>query len=180
MTQSRIANIPLFLLLHLQHRFLLLASVSTLSPAELATTSLVMQHAAFFAFGGTNSIASVDLANAYNGVAGFNLPLVGVLGFVANWAGPIWWVFAINVFLRERVGYQPSGNNNNVLLAHGALITLFFASATAAVMAACAALRTHLFIWTVFSPKYLYCTAWTAVHHVDVNLVLGAVLFWLG
>jgi ethanolaminephosphotransferase len=38
------------------------------------------------------------------------------------------------------------------------------------VMAACTALRTHLFIWTVFSPKYLYILAWTILNHLLINL----------
>lgn len=40
------------------------------------------------------------------------------------------------------------------------------------VMAACTVLRTHLFIWTVFSPKFLYTAAWVAAHHIVIN-VLG-------
>jgi ethanolaminephosphotransferase len=38
------------------------------------------------------------------------------------------------------------------------------------VMAACTMLRTHLFIWTVFSPKYLYTLAWTILNHLFINL----------
>jgi len=47
------------------------------------------------------------------------------------------------------------------LFSYIALWTLFTSSALLAVMASCTILRAHLFIWTVFSPKYLYSMAWT-------------------
>ena len=50
----------------------------------------------------------------------------------------------------------------------------------AAVMAACTLLRTHLFIWTVFSPKYLYAMAWAVGWHLFVSVGLGRVLWWAG
>jgi len=47
------------------------------------------------------------------------------------------------------------------LFSYIALWTLFTSSALLAVMVSCTILRAHLFIWTVFSPKYLYSMAWT-------------------
>ncbi|KAI5820013.1 alkaline-phosphatase-like protein [Pyronema omphalodes] len=41
------------------------------------------------------------------------------------------------------------------------LTTTFFTLQAVSVMVACTLLRSHLFIWTVFSPKYLYVMAWT-------------------
>jgi ethanolaminephosphotransferase len=63
---------------------------------------------------------------------------------------------------------------------HVALLTVFVAGGTAAVMAACTVLRTHLFVWTVFSPKYLYCAAWSLGQHLLVNVGLGGVVYGLG
>ncbi|KAF2755933.1 alkaline phosphatase-like protein [Pseudovirgaria hyperparasitica] len=60
---------------------------------------------------------------------------------------------------------------------HVACLTLFSATSLAAVMVACTVLRTHLFVWTVFSPKYLYAMAWGTVWQVVVNVGLGG-LFW--
>lgn len=67
-----------------------------------------------------------------------------------------------------------------ILQPHLALLTVFTASALFFVMAACTLLRTHLFIWTVFSPKYLYSMAWSLGQHLVVNIGLGSLLFWLG
>jgi ethanolaminephosphotransferase len=63
---------------------------------------------------------------------------------------------------------------------HVAVLTVFVAGSVAAVMAACTVLRTHLFVWTVFSPKYLYCVAWSLGQHLGVNVLVGGVVYWLG
>ncbi len=173
MTQSRATNIPLFLLFNIIHKFL---DSQELSLAELTTTSLLLQFASFFAFGGSNAISSVDLSSAYNGVADFNAVAIGVLVFVSNWAGPIYWVSATNLLLvRKRKAGQ-----RGVFKAHVAVLTVFATASVAAVMAACTALRTHLFVWTVFSPKYLYAMGWSMGQHLLVNIGLGGLLFWLG
>ncbi|KAK0711618.1 alkaline-phosphatase-like protein [Lasiosphaeris hirsuta] len=169
-TQSRTTNIPLFLLFHLQYKLL---TAQVLSPVELGTSSLLLQYTSFFALGGSNAISSVDLSNAYNGIAGFDAVAVGILTFVGNWAGPVYWVSAGTLLLLER-------REAGVFRGHVALLTVFAAGSAAAVMAACTVLRTHLFVWTVFSPKYLYCIAWAMVQHLGMNVGFGGVLFWLG
>ncbi|KAL4871961.1 hypothetical protein BDV12DRAFT_3793 [Aspergillus spectabilis] len=159
-TQSRVTNIPLFLIFRLQ--FKVLASMN-LTSVETTVTSLLMQYATFFAFGGSNAISSVDLSNAYNGIGNYNVILVGVLTYMGNWAGPIWWVSASK---RLR-----AGRNRDENLSHITLLTFYMASSLLSIMAACTALRTHLFIWTVFSPKYLYTMSWAIIQHFGVNLL---------
>ncbi|KJZ73379.1 hypothetical protein HIM_07173 [Hirsutella minnesotensis 3608] len=173
MTQSRATNIPLLLLASIIHRCL---ESDSLSVSEITTSSILLQHAFFFAFGGSNAISSVDLSSAYNGVSNFNIVAVGILTFVGNWAGPIFWASAASQLLLAR---HRSGETL-VYRRHVALLTFFAAAGAASVMAACTALRTHLFIWTVFSPKYLYCMAWTLGQHLIVNVGLGGLLFLLG
>ncbi|KAI4726791.1 alkaline phosphatase-like protein [Aureobasidium sp. EXF-10728] len=60
---------------------------------------------------------------------------------------------------------------------HISLMTIFISASLLAVMAACTLLRTHLFIWTVFSPKYLYAMAWAVGWHLVVNIGIGGVLW---
>ncbi|KAI5299294.1 major facilitator super transporter protein, partial [Ascosphaera atra] len=179
-TQSRAENIPMFQLYSWQ--------VSTMSRLQLSSfdvlvTSLVQQYTSFFAFGGSNSISSIDLSSAYNGISGYNVIAVGILTFVGNWAGPIWWVFATQELLlrhgnrtgfrREVPGQAPP------LWQRLSLLTFFVSSSLLAVMLACTALRTHLFIWSVFSPKFLYSMAWTLAHYLIVNVLLGGVILSL-
>ena len=173
MTQSRATNIPLFLLFELQFRVLDWLELPT---AELTLTSLLFQYAAFFAFGGSNAISSVDLSNAYNGVAGYNVVAVGILTFCGNWAGSLWWTSATALLLSKhrRQGQWTSWG------CHSATLTTFVSSSVLFVMLACTALRTHLFIWTVFSPKYLYSMAWSMGQHICINIGLSSLLFWIG
>lgn len=175
LTQSRLTNIPLFLLFHLLYT--LLAS-QNLSLLDISISSILLQHSSFFAFGGSNAISSVDLSSAYNGVSTFNVGTVGVLTFISNWAGPIWWTSATTMLLLRKAWKEETGWS--VYKGHVAVLTFFTTVGVAAVMAACTVLRSHLFIWTVFSPKYLYCAAWGLGQHLLVNVAVGGVLFWLG
>ena len=172
-TQSRVTNIPLLLMFSVQRYFLADLGLSTL---EITTTSVLLQHASFFAFGNSNAISSIDLSNAYNGVSGYNVLAVGVLTFVSNWTGPIFWTSATTLMLLE----QSRKGEQGVLRKHLSMLTVFSAVSLFFVMVTCTFLRTHLFIWTVFSPKFLYAMAWSLGQHLCMNMGVGSLLYWLG
>ncbi|KAJ4367042.1 major facilitator super transporter protein [Neocucurbitaria cava] len=90
-TQTKAQNIPLYLLFRLQFFFL---SLLDLSPTATTTTTLLLTHTSFFALGNSNAISSIDLSNSYNGISGYNVLAVGLLVFLSNWAGPIYWSLA--------------------------------------------------------------------------------------
>ncbi|KAJ6109776.1 GPI ethanolamine phosphate transferase 2 [Penicillium sp. IBT 16267x] len=161
MTQSRATNIPVFLVFRIQA---LLLTPMDLNGFEVTVMTLMMQYMTFFALGGSNAISSVDLSSAYNGVGSYSVFMVGILTFVSNWAGPIWWV-SMGHLLRS---HEAVGSHSPA-----ALLTFHIAMSLVSVMAACTTLRTHLFIWTVFSPKYLYSIAWATANHFLVNLLGG-------
>ena len=141
----------------------------SLSNFEITVTSLLLEYTTFFAFGGSNAISSVDLSSAYNGISGYNVVAVGILTFLSNWAGPIWWVSARHlVFRGDR---RTRGHGNDLELS-----TFFVVASVLSVMVACTVLRTHLFIWTVFSPKFLYSMAWSGAHHLLINIFCGELL----
>ncbi|PGH13203.1 hypothetical protein AJ80_06449 [Polytolypa hystricis UAMH7299] len=185
LTQAKTTNIPLYLLFHQQESLL---SSMYLSGLEISITSLILQYASFFALGGSNSISSVDLSNAYNGISSFNVVVVGLLTFVGNWAGPIWWVLATHELFIEsdnRRSSNGSSKDRRRLTTittnrshHLGLLTLFVSTNILGVMLACTVLRAHLFIWTVFSPKFLYCSAWSVAHHLVVNILWGEGIMW--
>src|ERR1700721_4595993 len=116
-TQSRATNIPLLLVFELA--FYLLNNLD-LNLVEITTTSLLFQYVSFFAFGGSNAISSIDLSSAYNGVSGYNVVAVGILTFVSNWAGPIFWTSATNLMLLRLSGK----GQKNLLGQHLALLTV--------------------------------------------------------
>ena len=170
-TQSRATSIPLFLLLEMQYQAL---DSLRLSSIELTLTSLLSQYVSFFAFGGSNAISSIDLSNAYNGINGYNVVAVGILTFCGNWAGPLWWTSATALlFSRQHKQRQK-------WIRHLSLLSTFVSSSLLFVMLACTALREHLFIWTVFSPKYLYTIAWSMGQHLCISIGYGSLLFWIG
>lgn len=173
MTQSRITNVPLFLLFEVVLGFL---SFLRLSAIETTLTTLIFQYASFFFLGGSNAISSIDLSSSYNAVENFDITTVAILTFCGNWAGPLWWMSAANLLLLG----QSSEGQPDVLFGHILLLTAFSSANILAVMLACTALRTHLFIWTVFSPKYLYSMAWSIGQHLFINITCGSLLFWLG
>jgi ethanolaminephosphotransferase len=168
-TQTRVTNIPLFLLFYLQLQIL---GLLNLGSDDITLTSILFQYASFFAFGGSNAISSVDLSNGYNGIDGYNVLAVGILTFASNWAGPIWWASATNLLLlqADRCKFER----------HVALLTLFVAFHIFFVMLACSLLKTHLFIWTVFSPKYLFSMAWSLGQHACINILFSGLHFWFG
>ncbi|EXJ62486.1 hypothetical protein A1O7_02923 [Cladophialophora yegresii CBS 114405] len=171
-TQTRTVYVPLFLFFNTQ--LCLLRRRRCHSITETATLALLFQYASFFAFGGTNSISTIDLSNAYNGVSGYNVGAVGILTFVSNWAGPIWWAFGTcQLFSTAQLG---SGSCSFLSTA----LTTFACIHTLSVMVACMVLREHLFIWTVFSPKYLYTAAWVVGQQIFVNVLAVGTLLWRG
>ncbi|KAB8291825.1 hypothetical protein EYC80_006608 [Monilinia laxa] len=175
-TQTRATNIPIILIFELQSSLL---STLNLSLIEITTTTLLLQQTSFFALGNSNAISSIDLSSAYNGVDSYNVFAVGVLIFISNWAGPLYFTSAGNLLLlkyRNRDNVKRKG----VWGTHITLLTTFTASSLAATMVACTLLRTHLFIWTVFSPKFLYTMAWSAGMHLGGNILVGGGLWALG
>nr|POE56678.1 gpi ethanolamine phosphate transferase 2 [Quercus suber] len=222
MTQSRATNIPLFLGMDLQRislRVLLqqdrkssqLKRNASISAVQLAITVLLLSHTYFFCFGGSNSISSVDLSNAYNGVGEYNIVAVGILLFSANWTGPIWWCSAAVLLTLSKPVRPPQGSRlqegrnwvdeereklrkeathvasspetdieTDAWLTFVSCMTAYVSASLLAIMAACTVLRTHLFIWTVFSPKYLYAMAWGVGWHLLINIGLGSALRGLG
>ncbi|KAI1456758.1 alkaline phosphatase-like protein [Annulohypoxylon moriforme] len=175
LTQSRVTNIPLFLLF--QAIYLCLSRLR-LGLTEITISSLLLQFSSFFAMGGSNAISGVDLSSAYNGVNGFNIIAVGTLTFLSNWAAPVWWTSALNLLLLRK---RPTEHGAYfVYRQHTTILTIFVTASLGFVMIACTALRTHLFIWTVFSPKYLYSMAWSLGQHMVINVAFGGFLYWLG
>lgn len=128
--------------------------------------------------------------------------MVGLLLFVGNWAGSIYFaITGLNAVLFQAIpppadtssaATNAEANTNTakpsspdstsaqtkwyIYTLYITLITLFLAAATLSTMVACSVLRTHLFVWTVFSPKFLYTVAWLVGWHLGVNVVVGGVL----
>jgi ethanolaminephosphotransferase len=224
LTQTKAPNIPLYILFRSQFFFLckLCRPSSTihltssalidLSPTAVTLTTLLLSQTSFFALGNSNSISSIDLSNSYNGVSGYNVVAVGLLVFLSNWAGPVYWSLAgilllgkhgqqqryintselhkadwiaqehnyLNELARKEEQSREDRKDQKAWMEHLALLTFWTGIMLVSVMAACTALKQHLFIWTVFSPKYLFAMAWGLAWHLGISAGLGGLTWWLG
>lgn len=190
MHQSRAENIPVFLLFNAA-RF----AIGRLMKSEasfnadftlLSVTALLLclQNFTFFSLGNTNLLATVDLSNAYNGVANYDVLLVAILTFISNFASSIYWSFATLHLLFENGSSRSSlvlvklvrarKATCKELLSRRTLILQFFygVSMTNLVMS-CVNLRYHLFIWSVFCPKLLYFLSWLVLVNFGIDFVLA-------
>ncbi|KAG0182079.1 major facilitator super transporter protein [Apophysomyces sp. BC1034] len=161
---SKTQNAALFTIFTLQF-YLLIKWKRALSPPTtvLCFTMTCLSHAAFFMTGHTNSIASIDLSNAYIGVGDYNTLVIGVLTFCSNWSGSIWWAVASWTLVSDWWVYK---------LVESTHFAVFLAVLSMAVTD----MREHLFIWSVFSPKYLFQVAWTVLFHWLVQVLIGSVV----
>jgi ethanolaminephosphotransferase len=222
MTQSRISSLPLFLCLDHQRSCLqtLLRPVtcSPQNPANkrggqvngpddntatssihAAITVLAFSQTHFFAFGGSNSISSINLSNAYNGITNYSMLTVGILLFAANWTGPIWWSSAAcslvpyhapqstpplnNIENKPRTADNASNGGDERLqaqawpwLSYLSAISALMAAITLIVMILCTVQREHHTVWTLWGSKYLYSVFWVLEWHIVVSLVLSSCL----
>ena len=129
-----------------------------------------------------------------------------MLTFVGNWAGAIyWWGAMLEVlFLGDGVPQQQQEEQisrshdkqdqdlieqgkrmrrerrRDAWLQHVSILTAFTCASVLATEIACLVLRQHLFIWTVFSPKFLFVGAWAVGMHLMVNVVGGAMVVAVG
>lgn len=135
--------------------------------------------AGHFALGNTNTLATIDVAGAFIGISSHSTLLSGILMFIITYASPMLALLSmvmymslketcglvnaqevdIGHFLKMTVGFPclvPLGLNSIVLVAYTIVLLL---------------MRNHLFVWSVFSPKYLYVCATTVCIYTGVSVV---------
>lgn len=161
------ANIPQYLVFELMRYAItpIMKKQYSTSVYAVSLVSLVLQNFTFFQFGGTNSIATIDLANAYHGVSeNYNIYLIGVMMAVANFAPAIYWAMFPWAIIYNRCDKKGTTFGKNKLP-----ILIFSCVVGCCLLAACVALRYHLFIWSVFSPKLCYYAGWA----IFMNVIMG-------
>ncbi|CAH7667168.1 alkaline-phosphatase-like protein [Phakopsora pachyrhizi] len=113
---------------------------------------------AFFAFGGSNSLATVDLSNSYNGLKSYSIPSVTLLTFLSNFAGPI--TISLGFILRNEYLSNKESVTLDVLFK-----STYFSVYLLMICLLGAHFTEHLFVYTVFSPAVLYCFGWCFGFH---------------
>ncbi|XP_011097481.1 GPI ethanolamine phosphate transferase 2 isoform X3 [Sesamum indicum] len=135
--------------------------------------------AGHFGLGNTNTLATVDVAGAFIGISSHSTIISGILMFIITYASPMLALLStlmsvcandvrtvsnsqdvdFGYLLKTTVGYPclvPLGLNSILLLAYTIVLL---------------GMRNHLFIWSVFSPKFLYVCATTVCVYVGVSIV---------
>lgn len=180
MSQTNFLNVPLYGVL-----FAIYYGFKRLLPSHtrkfelsnyLLILTLVLQNMCFFQFGSTNSLASVDLTNSFNGLTEYNVVLSGILTFIANWSSPLFWAVVYITWSLDLLPQNQFSTSKWDCLYDRLLFNLaFYSIAGLLLMLSCYNLRFHLFIWTVFSPKLLYFLAWLGCNML-IDLGLSAVI----
>ncbi|KAJ8387382.1 hypothetical protein AAFF_G00157590 [Aldrovandia affinis] len=114
---------------------------------------------AFFYFqGNSNNIATIDISAGFVGLESYvEIPAVFLTAF-STYAGPLLWACHLVCFLSSAQDRCPAS------VGHGCYcFALLRSIPTVAYIVLVTALRYHLFIWSVFSPKLLYEATHTLV-----------------
>lgn len=187
--QQPINSGPILLLL------IQILAVSCLSSKDVQVNEWVeiaalyyMGMAGHFALGNSNTLATIDVAGAFIGISSHSTILSGILMFMITYASPL-------LFLLSLVMYIGGKLRNHSLLAHSdtdlgqllklklgfpCLVPLCINSILLmAYTVVLLLMRNHLFVWSVFSPKYLYVCATTVCTYVGVCIVAATVAYTL-
>ncbi|TNY18613.1 alkaline-phosphatase-like protein [Rhodotorula diobovata] len=165
MSLTRPVNVPLFVAFWTQHWTLArMAHKPSASPAVLASLVAALQSTAFFALGGSNSLATADLSQAYNGLASYSLPLVTLLAFLSNFSGPVFLALSLRTLPRALLPF---------ILDY---LSAFHTLALAMLALSATHFREHLFALTVFAPAVLYRAGWFVWVQVGTNLGIARML----
>eukprot|EP00761_Pharyngomonas_kirbyi_P009621 gb/GECH01009638.1/.p1 GENE.gb/GECH01009638.1/~~gb/GECH01009638.1/.p1 ORF type:complete len:1012 (+),score=180.60 gb/GECH01009638.1/:1-3036(+) len=110
--------------------------------------------ASFYTFGHSISIATIDFSGAYTGLPSFILPLIGLFVIVMVYFGPLLFHFSATLAIRSI--------NNKRYVITSCMLHLFLRSCCMLFVSFVLFInRNHLFVWSVFSPKFLYESAFT-------------------
>ena len=103
---------------------------------------ILLSRASYFYFGNSNSLATIDVGAGYVGLVSYNPAIITFLLAIHTYSGPALVILFMSRFLEV----------NSLVRSH-----YFFLLAELVIFCLLStALRYHLFVWTVFSPKLLY------------------------
>ncbi|OAV89434.1 hypothetical protein PTTG_05988 [Puccinia triticina 1-1 BBBD Race 1] len=124
---------------------------------------LVLFKSTFFALGGSNSLATVDLSNAYNGLRAFSLPIVTLLTFLSNFSGPV--IVGMGGIMGRSSSRRREKGREEILIRSAYFSLLFLLISVLSTH-----FSDHLFVFSVFSPAVLYAFVWLFGFHTLLSL----------
>ncbi|GAB2226125.1 hypothetical protein Drorol1_Dr00021917 [Drosera rotundifolia] len=133
-----------------------------------------------FGLGNTNTLATIDVAAAFIGISSYSTVLSGILMFSITYASPMLVLISLVMYVSVEDDGSPqmlpdagSGHILQKMIGIPCLVLLCINSIQlTAYTIVLLQMRNHLFIWSVFSPKYLYVCATTACIYVGITILV--------
>ncbi|CAN6227882.1 unnamed protein product [Urochloa humidicola] len=141
--------------------------------------------AGHFGLGNTNSIASLDVARAYIGISSYSTTLSGIMMLFITYGSPLLLHLGMVVYISVKDGDDIStpwqskwSYNLEKMIALPCLLPfLINAVALTSYTIVLLIMRNHLFVWSIFSPKYLYVCAATISTYVGVFILATTAVY---
>ncbi|CAI0419877.1 unnamed protein product [Linum tenue] len=136
--------------------------------------------AGHFALGNSNTLATIDVAGAFIGISSHSIFLSGILMFIITYASPLLFLLSLVMFNSVKTTHYLANDAHTVnsgqllktMLGFPCLVPLCLNSILlTSYTVVLVLMRNHLFVWSVFSPKYLYVFATTVCIYVGVLVV---------
>eukprot|EP00250_Pteridium_aquilinum_P020571 c24867_g1_i1 orf=246-3212(+) len=165
-------------------------SGSTLDSWLKVLTLYCMGSSGHFGMGNTNTLATVDVAGAYIGLSQHSIFLSGLLAFIITYAAPLLYMLGALILIslaKFDANAKGDGNGRERWLLEAialpctvplVLTSVVLVSFTLVMLL----MQGHLFIWSVFSPKYIYVcftvlsTYWGVILNALVSLYVYVIL----
>ncbi|CAL9127208.1 unnamed protein product [Musa textilis] len=145
---------------------------------------LFLGMAGHFGLGNSNSLATIDVAGAFIGISSHSTVLSGILMFIITHASPLlsFLSMLICISLKDMNELFPSdlrwSSTLQLLIGFPCLLPLVLNSIVlVAFTITLLLMRNHLFVWSVFSPKYLYLCAATMCVYIGVLIIAATVAY---
>ncbi|XP_010472242.1 PREDICTED: GPI ethanolamine phosphate transferase 2-like [Camelina sativa] len=148
-----------------------------------------MGMAGHFALGNSNTLATIDVAAAFIGISSHSTILSGILMFMITYASPMLFLLSLVMYVGAKLRNQSHstisthretslGQILKLKLGFPCLVPLCINSVLlTAYTVVLLLMRNHLFVWSVFSPKYLYVCATTLCTYIGVCIVAVTVTY---
>ncbi|KAB2037019.1 hypothetical protein ES319_D03G044500v1 [Gossypium barbadense] len=135
--------------------------------------------AGHFALGNTNTLATIDVAGAFIGISSHSTLLSGILMFIITYASPMFILLSLVMYISMKNMAHPvipekagPGDHLMMMLGFSCLVPLVINSILlTAYTVVLLLMQNHLFVWSVFSPKYLYVCATAVCTYIGVFIV---------
>ncbi|KAE8706946.1 GPI ethanolamine phosphate transferase 2-like isoform X2 [Hibiscus syriacus] len=135
--------------------------------------------AGHFALGNSNTLATIDVAGAFIGISNHSTFLSGILMFVITYASPMFILLSLVMCISTKSmahlvipEKENAGDLLMMMLGFPCLVPLVINSILlTAYTVVLLLMQNHLFVWSVFSPKYLYVCATTVCTFIGVFIV---------